>query len=185
LKTVFLDRDGVINRNRDDYVKCVSEFEFLPGAKDALRKLNKAGFRVVVISNQQGVGKGLISHEDLDEINRQFVEGVAESGGRIDGIYYCPHLSIENCDCRKPATGLLERASCELDFPLREAILVGDAASDIEAGKRSGCWTIAVLTGRLSEAEIRDLPVQPDEVAPDLAAAVDRILEREQKKTRS
>lgn len=179
MNTVFIDRDGVINRDRDDYVKCVSEFEFLPGVKDALRRLAETGHRVVVISNQQAIGKGLMSRESLDEIDRKLREEVSETGGRIDAIYYCPHLEEENCGCRKPATGLLDRASRDFDVRLSEAFLVGDTGRDIEAGKKAGCWTFLVLSGKLTAADIDGLPVKPDYVASDLSAAVDKILESE------
>lgn len=179
MKTVFIDRDGVINRDRDDYVRCVSEFQFLPGVKEALRRLAESGYRVVVISNQQAIGRGLMSLEALDEIDIKLREEVAEAGGRIDATYYCPHLEEENCGCRKPATGLLDRASRDFDVRLSETFLVGDAGRDIEAGKKAGCRTILVLSGKLTAVDIDSLPVKPDCVASDLYAAVDKILESE------
>jgi len=180
VKVVFLDRDGVINRDRADYVKNTSEFEFLPGAKEALRRLTESGYTVVVISNQQGVGKGLISPETLAEIDRKLRDEVAEAGGRIDAAYYCPHLAEENCGCRKPATGLIERASRDLGISPDSAVMVGDSARDVEAGRRARCYVIAVLSGSLSASDIEKLAVKPDEVARDLADAVDRILAREE-----
>ena len=181
MKIIFLDRDGVINKDRSDYVKSVSEFEFLPGARESLRELTKAGYKIVVISNQQAVGKGIISKETLEEIDLLLKEEVAKSGGRIDATYYCPHLKDENCDCRKPATGLLERASRDFDVRLEETIFVGDTVTDIEAGKRAGCQTIALLTGKLSPIIIKSLPVKPDRVAQDLKEAVEMILGRKPK----
>lgn len=181
MKTIFLDRDGVISRNRDDYVKCISEFEFLPGALQAIGRLTRAGYRVVVISNQQAVGKGLMSSETLEEIDRKLKKDVAEAGGRIDAAYYCPHLKEENCGCRKPATGMLERAGRDFDVQLSETVLVGDAATDVEAGKSVGCWTIAVLSGKLSASDIEILQVRPDIVVENLSAAVDAILESEKR----
>jgi len=173
---VILDRDGVINRNRDDYVKSVDEFEFLPGSREAVRRLTEAGLRVVVVSNQQAVGKGLMSPETLEEIDRMMKAGISEAGGRIDAAYYCPHLKEENCECRKPETGLLRRASRDFGVPLSQAVLIGDSPSDIEAGKRAGCHTIAVLSGKLSAEEIDDLTTKPDEVAANLEEAAELVL---------
>ena len=110
MKTVFLDRDGVICQNRVDHVKSWAEFQFLPGALSAIAELTRAGCRVVVLTNQAVVNRGLMSAELVEEINRLMIEKVAEAGGRIDMVVYCPHRPEENCECRKPRPG--NRAEC-------------------------------------------------------------------------
>ena len=176
LRVVFLDRDGVINHNRPDYIKSVDEFEFLPGALDALKCLNDAGFQVVVISNQACVSKGLLARETLDEINRLMIERVSEAGGRIFGVYYCTHRKEDGCDCRKPAPGLLLRASRDMDVDPKDTVFVGDAVTDLQAGRAVSCTTVLVLTGGISEEQAALLDPVPDYIAVDLSAAVDWIM---------
>ena len=144
---VFLDRDGVINENRDDYVKGWEEVCFLPGALEALARLAATPFRVLLITNQSPIGRGILTAGQVEATNRRLVEEIGAHGGRIDGIYYCPHCPDDGCDCRKPRPGLLLRAARELEIDLRHSYLVGDAISDVEAGLAAGCRPIMVLTG--------------------------------------
>ena len=176
MTVVFLDRDGVINRNRDDYVKTVDEFIFLPGALEGLAKLNKAGITAVVVSNQAGIGRGLIEPIELERINKKMLQEIAEHGGRISALYCCTHRKDEGCVCRKPEIGLFCKASTELDIELTDSYLIGDSRSDIEAGHKAGCKTVLVLTGKTSADEVRTWEHQPDHIAPDLPTAVDWIL---------
>jgi len=176
LTVVLLDRDGVINRNKDDYVKTVDEFVFLPGALEGLAKLKEAGITTVVISNQAGVGRGLIEPSELERINRKMLCAVAEHGGEIAGLYYCTHRKDEGCHCRKPQIGLLQTASADLGFDLAEAFLVGDAWSDIEAGRRAGCRTVLTLTGKALAKDVEAWDCKPEHIAVDLPSAVDWIL---------
>jgi len=176
LIVVFLDRDGVINENRDDYVKTIDEFSFLPGVLEGLAKLKSADITTIVVSNQAGVGRGIIDPAELERIDRSMVQTISEHGGEISAIYYCTHRKDEGCDCRKPNPGLLIRASRELGFDLKQSFFVGDAQSDIEAGYRAGCRTVLVLTGRTSLSEVNDWSVKPDYIAADLLTAVDWIL---------
>ena len=177
MRVVFADRDGVINRDRDDYVKSVEEFEFLPGALEALRRLREAGWRVVIISNQAGVGKGLIRHEALAEIDRLMRSQVSAAGGKIEATYYCPHRQEDGCDCRKPAPGLIRRASRDLGIDPKDAVFVGDSARDVVAGQATLCRTVAVLSGSLTAAEALALDPPPDFVAEGLAEAADWIIQ--------
>ncbi len=175
---VFLDRDGVIGENRDDYVKSWDEFAFLPGVFAPLRRLAQSPFAVVVISNQSVVGRGLTPAAAVEEIHRRMVAEIALQGGRVDGLYYCPHRPDEGCDCRKPLPGLLWRAAAQLELDLPRSFMIGDARSDVEAALNAGCQPVLVLTGRGRE-QLADLP--PDvrsrcPVLPDLAAAVDYVL---------
>lgn len=178
LQVVFLDRDGVINHNRPDYIKSVDEFKFLPGALDGLKRLYEAGLHVVVITNQACVNKGLVSPETLDEINQQMIERVCEAGGRIWGVYCCPHRTEEGCDCRKPAPGLILRASRDLNIDPKDTVFVGDAPTDVQAGHAANCKTVLVLTGGLSADQAALLDPAPDFIAADLDAAVDWIMKQ-------
>lgn len=171
MKAVLLDRDGVINEDRDDYVKGVHELRVFPGAPDSIRRLNEAGFRVFVVSNQQGVAKGIISEESLLAMQNEISRQVEAAGGAISGFYYCRHLASQGCSCRKPQPGLLLKAAKEHGFDLAESVMVGDTERDIMAGKSAGCRTVLVLTGKLARDDARNLPCAPDLVADDLPEA--------------
>lgn len=177
---VFLDRDGVISRDvPGGCTRRWTDFRFLPGAREALGLLNQAGARVFVVSNQAGVGQGLISPSDLAEMDRRMRDSVEAAGGLIEGSFYCPHLAADGCACRKPATGLLEQAAREhgLD-PLRSrGWLVGDRESDIECGARAGLATVLVLSGHtVCRSETGGWEKRPDHVAADLLGAIDYII---------
>ena len=176
MKAVFLDRDGVINRDRDDYVKNVRELKIFPQSPTAIARLTDAGWPVFVVSNQQGIAKGLISEEDLQEMQAEITRQVSAAGGSITAFYYCKHLDAENCGCRKPQPGLLLQAARENDIELAESIMIGDSERDIAAGKRAGCKTILVLTGKLTREDAGDLEFVPDYIAEDLAEAADYIV---------
>lgn len=176
---VFLDRDGVINENHHDYVKSWAEFAFLPNVFEPLQRLAQSQFAIVIISNQSAIGRGLTSVAAVEDINRQMVAEVARRGGRIDGLYYCPHRPDENCTCRKPRPGLLQRAAAHLNLDLARSFLIGDAVSDVEAALNAGCHPILVLTGRGRE-QLALLPPAVRarcHVSSDLAAAVDYVLQ--------
>lgn len=180
---IFLDRDGVINANRSDYVKTWDEFQFLPGALEALRRLAQLGWLAIVVSNQSAIGRGLVAQETVEQIHRQMLEAVSRAGGIIHHVLYCPHHPADNCDCRKPRPGLLLRASKHLQVDLSRSILIGDALSDVEAARAAGCQPILVRTGRgleqlsLAPAEVQRTLV----VVNDLADAVDRVLSLQRK----
>jgi D-glycero-D-manno-heptose 1,7-bisphosphate phosphatase len=146
-RAVFLDRDGVINESRYDYVKRWEEFRFLPGALAALRALANSPFLVVIITNQSAVGRGLMSSDTLDEIHRRMVWEIRVNGGRVDAIYYCPHVPDAQCSCRKPSPGLFHRAAEEHGIDLARSYSVGDKWTDLEAGRLAGCQGIRVLSG--------------------------------------
>ena len=175
---VFLDRDGVINRNRTDHVKSWAEFEFLPGVLDALRQLARLEWPVVVISNQAIVGRGLVSRQTIDEISEQMTSVVWSVGGRIDGVFYCPHRPEEHCECRKPRPGLLLSAAQEMGLDLTRSFFVGDAESDVLAAQVVGCRPVLVKTGRGfgQMAVLRRANVMGYYLADDLADAVNWIL---------
>jgi D-glycero-D-manno-heptose 1,7-bisphosphate phosphatase len=147
-RAVFLDRDGVINKNREDYVKSWDEVEFLPGVLSALKELAGSDFMIFVLTNQSAVGRGLLSIATLEEMHRQMKTVITGQGGRIDGFYYCPHRPDEKCTCRKPAPGLLLTASSEHGLQLEKSYFVGDARSDMEAAVNAGCQPVLVMSGR-------------------------------------
>ncbi len=145
--TIFLDRDGVINENRADYVKSWSEFRFLPGSREAIAKLTQAGHRIVVCTNQAGVARGTLSVETVHEIHRRMVDAIGEMGGKIEKVYYCPHAKDGDCACRKPRPGMLLRARDELGLDMRDAVFIGDSITDIRAGLAAGIHAVLVLSG--------------------------------------
>ena len=148
---IFLDRDGVINRNRADHVKSWTEFEFLPGALRALQMLAQLEWPLVVISNQAAIGRGLVSYQTVDEIHHRMALMVEKVGGRIDEVLYCPHRPEEMCICRKPNPGMLLHAAQDMDLDLTHSFLVGDALTDITAAMSVGAQPVLVKTGRGDE----------------------------------
>ena len=180
MQTIFLDRDGVINRNRPrgDYVKSWEEFQFLPGARGAIVRLTKAGFRLLVVTNQACVGKGIVSWATVQEIHVRMMQEIARAGGQIEAVLCCPHLADAGCDCRKPAPGLLRRAHEEYRVDLRQAILVGDSAKDVQTAVAVGMSAIMVLSGlgRIADLVNASLTCR---LAIDLAHATRLILNGE------
>ena len=146
LDTLFLDRDGVINVKLDGrYVQNANEFEFMPGAETAIAKLSKIFKRILIVTNQQGIAKGIMSTEDLNALHQYMLQQLKVEGGIIEKIYYCPHLAAENCSCRKPNPGMIQQAIS--DFPsikIEESYLVGDSDTDIMAGKNMDLITVKV-----------------------------------------
>jgi D-glycero-D-manno-heptose 1,7-bisphosphate phosphatase len=180
-KVIFIDRDGVINKDpggwtKYSYVTKWDEFLFIDGAILALKKLKEAGYRICLISNQGGISKGYFTQGDLDRINERMAEEIEKGGGKIDELYYCPHHDKDNCECRKPKTGLIEQAIRKKDVSLGNTYIIGDSSRDIEAGKRMGMKTIFVLSGKKSLADSKNWPIQPDCIKKDLLEAVEWLL---------
>jgi D-glycero-D-manno-heptose 1,7-bisphosphate phosphatase len=145
----FLDRDGVIIENREHYVRDFEDVVFYPQALSALKKLQPSSYKIIIVTNQSAVGRGLISLKLADEINRYIEHHIEISGGRIDAILMCPHAPQDDCTCRKPRPGLILRAASEMSIDLNQSVLVGDAISDIQAGQGAGVRkNILVRTGR-------------------------------------
>ncbi|MBA2852743.1 D-glycero-D-manno-heptose 1,7-bisphosphate phosphatase [Methanococcus maripaludis] len=148
-KTVFLDRDGVINKKlENDYVKSISEFEILDGVKGALQKLKELGYLLIVITNQQGVGKGLMSEKDLIKIHEYMLKELPE----IDDIFYCPHLN-GICNCRKPENKMLYDAKKKWDIDFNKSWMIGDSESDIICGKSVDCKTVLINNAPCLDAD--------------------------------
>jgi D-glycero-D-manno-heptose 1,7-bisphosphate phosphatase len=178
-KVIFLDRDGVINYDSPDYVRSWDAFRFLPGSLEALAALTAAGYTLIVITNQAGVGRGLIPPEVLEDMHRRMRQAVHDHGGRIFDIFHCPHRVDEHCDCRKPAPGMIQQAAARHRIDTAGTIMIGDNAKDIDCGRRAGCGaTILVRTGNGSQAQkdLADQGIQPAAVADNLMEAAGMIL---------
>ncbi len=174
-KLIVLDRDGVINHDTENYIKTPEEWRPLRGSLDAIAALNAAGFRVVVVSNQSGIGRGFFSEIVLDEIHRKMTTAVAAAGGTIAGIYYCPHTPDDGCDCRKPLPGLLDRVKDDFGVSLAGIPFVGDKVVDIELARRVGARPILVLTG-YGQSTLAALDDSEIETFPDLASAASALI---------
>lgn len=178
---VYLDRDGTLNFD-PGYLSQPDQLRLLPGVGAALARLNRGGFKTVVISNQSGLARGLITHVQLDAIHRRLRELLAADGAWIDGIYICEHHPDEGCGCRKPAPGMIIRARQELGLASDHAIVVGDKASDVELARNVGALAVFVLSGNRPEEEqarMAALGLTPDYTAQNLGDAVKWILEKE------
>ncbi len=154
---IILDRDGVINRDRADYVKTPAELDFLPGSLEAIAALSQAGYGVVVATNQSGVGRGLLSGQDLDAIHAKLAMAVGAAGGQLLGVFVCPHAPDAGCACRKPRAGLLQQIAIWAGIDLAGVPVVGDAARDLEAARSVGALPILVRTGH-GERTLRESP---------------------------
>jgi histidinol-phosphate phosphatase family protein len=141
-----LDRDGVLTRERSDYVKTPDELEILPGIYEPLRQVRQKGYRIVVVTNQSVIGRGLANHGDMARIHDRLLRDLANHGCSVDAIYYCPHLPEDHCGCRKPKPGLIIKATKELDIDLKRSWMIGDKDIDLEAARRAGCRALKVPT---------------------------------------
>lgn len=145
---IFLDRDGVIIENRDNYVRSWADVELFPQAVAALAELRDSPYKIVLVTNQSAVGRGHISYETAEAINDRLLDVIHEAGGRVDAVFMCPHSPTDGCDCRKPLPGLLLRAAEALDIDLARSVMIGDALTDIEAGQAAGARAALLRTGR-------------------------------------
>lgn len=170
---VVLDRDGTIIVERH-YLSQPSQIEFLPGAVTGLREMIGMGLGLVVVTNQSAVGRGFFDQAHLDLIHRQFSELLKAEGIHLEGIYCCPHTPQDDCSCRKPRPGLIERAARQLDFDLQASFVIGDKVADIEMGRRVKATTFLVRTG-YGAAVADDPAVSPDYIADDLSQAAQTI----------
>lgn len=174
-KAAFLDRDGVINRRapEGEYVTRWEDMVFLPGVADAISLFNRAGFRVIIVTNQRCVAKGLITAEALESMHQQMCDSLGSQGARIDAVYYCPHEKHSHCGCRKPAPGMLLKASRDHEIALPASWMIGDSEKDVEAGKNAGCRTARLL------ADGENATCQADLAAAFLLEAAHKILQVE------
>lgn len=179
---VFLDRDGVINQDSSAYIKSWSEFRFIPGSLEAIRRLAREGAAIVVVTNQSGINRGLFSRAVLEEMHRRMCDAVSRSGGRIWDVFFCPHTPDEGCECRKPAPGLIQEALRRHDLSLDTAWIVGDSARDIIAGKQAGCRYAALVrtgNGKAAAVDLANEGYQLDIIGNSLlgtASAISKIM---------
>lgn len=180
LKLIFLDRDGVINQfpGIGNYVTRWEDFHFLPRAAEAIALLSKAGYEVNVISNQGCVSRGDLTLEDLQKITGQMLKAVEKIGGKIHGVFYCPHQTNDHCDCKKPKTRLFQDALHGRSVTLKGIYFVGDSVEDMEAAQNLGCGKLLVLSGRNGPADVERFSVKPDVIKKDLWEAASWILQQ-------
>jgi D-glycero-D-manno-heptose 1,7-bisphosphate phosphatase len=181
MKLVILDRDGTINYDSDEYIKSPEEWRPLPGALEAISRLNHAGYHVVIASNQSGLGRGLLDVASLNAIHKRMLKQLAAVGGRIDAIFYCPHAPTDGCTCRKPMPGLIEQVAERFGIEVQGVPFVGDTLTDMQAAMSAGCAPHLVLTGKSEALKGSPLPsVFPTstQVHTDLNAFVDVLLKK-------
>ncbi len=175
MKLIILDRDGTINEDRDDYVKSAEEWVPIPGALEAIARLNHAGWHVVVATNQSGLGRGLFDMAALNAMHAKFNQLLAAHGGRVDAVFFCPHAPDDGCDCRKPRPGLVQQIGMRYGLDLSKVPVVGDSLRDLQAGAALGCPTHLVKTGKcaaLDDAQVAAIVAQVPgtQMHADLAA---------------
>jgi len=178
--TVFLDRDGVINKDSAGYIKDASEFEFIPRSPEAIALLTQNGFQVIVITNQSMIGRNFASKEALEAIFEKMKTGVRAAGGRVTDIFYCPHVDEDRCSCRKPEPGLIFQAQKKYQIHLTRSFMVGDSAKDMDCARNAGCAKALLVktgNGRTALADLINRCQAPDYVAEDLYDAACWIIE--------
>jgi histidinol-phosphate phosphatase family protein len=180
-KIIFLDRDGVINVEPSnigkEYITKIKEFEFLPLVIPVLKKLTEKKYSIYIISNQAGISKELFTEKDLEKINKYMLDEFKKQKIHIAGVFYCPHKKEDNCNCRKPKTGMLEKAlEKEGNFDRNKIFLIGDQDKDIMTAKNFGCKSIFILSGKSKIYELFKWEIKPDYIALDLYDAVFNIV---------
>ncbi|NKB34677.1 MAG: D-glycero-beta-D-manno-heptose 1,7-bisphosphate 7-phosphatase [Pseudomonadales bacterium] len=180
-KTIVLDRDGVINQDSADYIKSHKEWSPLPGSVDAIASLHNAGYKVIVATNQSGLGRGYFDEYALANIHHKLCSMVEDGGGLVSGIFFCPHLPDDNCECRKPNTGMLVQAEQEFGLSLTGCVFVGDSRKDLQAALAFDMRPVLVRTGNgaKTEQEIGDTEFAQVPVYDDLFSAVQELLTKE------
>jgi len=176
MKLVILDRDGVINFDSAQFIKNPAEWKPIPGSLEAIATLNQRGYKVVVATNQSGVGRGLFDMDTLNQIHEKMHKALYTVGGRVDAIFYCPHAADSDCDCRKPKPGMFKRISETFNIDLKGVPTIGDSLRDLQAGAAAGCTPLLVRTGKGEKTAAEgNLPEGTLQFA-DLASAVDWLL---------
>ena len=176
MKLVILDRDGVVNYDSKQFIKSPAEWRPIPGSIDAIAKLSQAGYRVIIATNQSGIGRGLFDMDTLNAIHEKMHRAVQQAGGRIDAIFYCPHPIEADCNCRKPRTGMFERIAGCFNVDLVGTPSVGDSLRDLQAAAAVGARPLLVLTGKGTQTLAEGGLPEGTQVFPDLATAAEEIL---------
>ncbi len=179
MKLVILDRDGVINIDSDKFIKRPEEWKPIPGSLEGIARLNHAGFHVVVATNQSGIGRGLFDMTMLNAINEKMLDALAQVGGRLDAIFYCPHANEAGCACRKPKPGMFEEIGQRFNAPLRGIASVGDSLRDLQASAAVGAQPMLVLTGKGEKTQAQGALPEGTQIFPNLAFAVTAIVQGE------
>jgi D-glycero-D-manno-heptose 1,7-bisphosphate phosphatase len=175
IKLIALDRDGIINEDSPAYVKSLTEFHLIPESLQAIAKLKQYGYKVVVASNQSGIGRGLFSLETLNLIHRHMLDEIKKSGGNIDEIFICPHKPEDNCECRKPKPGLLLEAANRFKIEPTEILMIGDSMRDILAAKNCGANAMFIKTNSLKDKDLKAAQKDGIPIYSSLAEAVAHI----------
>ena len=175
MKLIVLDRDGVINFDSDQFIKSPDEWRPIPGSLEAIARLNESGWRVVVASNQSGVGRGLFDMDTLNAINEKMTKTLAQVGGRLDAIFFCPHAADSTCDCRKPKPGMFQQIAERFNVDMRGVPVVGDSLRDLQAGVAVGCTPFLVLTGKGVKTQADPALPPGTQIFPDLAAVAAQL----------
>ena len=181
MKLVILDRDGVINQDSANFIKNPNEWNALPGSLEAIALLNQSGFRVAIATNQSGIARGLFDMATLNAIHDKMYRALAQIGGRIDAMFYCPHAADDNCNCRKPKTGMVEDIARRFSVDLSEVFAVGDSLRDLQAFHDAGCKPILVRSGKgeetLAEGQLPNKQLPSNTlIFADLSEAVQHII---------
>ena len=180
---LILDRDGVINQDSDDYIKSVDEWVAIPGSIEAMARLSQAGYQIAIATNQSGLGRGYFQQSDLDAMHLKMITLLEEAGGKLAGIFFCPHTPDDNCECRKPKAGLIDAIEGALGYSAQNAFIVGDSLRDLEAGLLKGCTPLLVKTGK-GERTLNKLANEPVAalsellIFDNLAASCDFLIEQ-------
>ena len=175
MKLIVLDRDGVINFDSDRFIKTPEEWRPVPGSLEAITALNQRGYRVVVATNQSGIGRGLLDMAAFNAINDKMTRSLAQVGGRIDAVFYCPHAADAHCDCRKPKAGMLREIGRRFNSDLKDVPAVGDALRDLQAAQEVGARPVLVTTGK-GRLTLKEGDLPPDTLVFDDLAAFARHL---------
>jgi D-glycero-D-manno-heptose 1,7-bisphosphate phosphatase len=176
MKLIILDRDGVINFDSDQFIKSPEEWKPIPGSLEAIARLNQAGYRVAVATNQSGIGRGLFDMPTLNAIHDKMHKQLAQVGGRVDAIFFCPHTNESNCECRKPKSGMIEEVAIRFGVSLKGVPAVGDSLRDLESAGRLGAQPYLVLTGKGTKTQAKGGLPEGTLIYPDLASVVASLL---------
>jgi D-glycero-D-manno-heptose 1,7-bisphosphate phosphatase len=175
MKLVILDRDGVINYDSAAFIKTPEEWKPIPGSLEAIAHLTQAGYRVVVATNQSGIGRGLLDMGTLNAINDKMCKAAIQAGGRIDAMFFCPHANTDKCNCRKPATGMFKEIADRFGMELNGVPAIGDSLRDLQTAAAVGAIPILVLTGKGKKTKAEGELPENTKIFPNLSAAVDAL----------
>ncbi len=175
MKLIILDRDGVINQDSDLYIKSPEEWIPLPGSLEAIARLNQWGYRIVVCTNQSGIGRGLFGMDVLNAIHDKMIKAASHAGGTIDAIFFCPHTNADDCDCRKPKPGMLQEVATRYNVDLTGVPVIGDSLRDLQSARAAGAQPMLVLTGKGKKTKLDPALPEGTLIFADLAAAVKKL----------